>query len=307
MSKYIKLVFVLILPVFLSSCMKKSTLNDEQVSAVSGADISELERAQQQDGAVFMPLYDHMLQNNVVKIALFFSFDRDYKANNDYGTKAYRLMSNWFLNSGFLADANKKSLVVGSGIEAATISGLRVAPGLSVAGNVQWEISLYLGRAESLSEALGRAMVDNSVTILSGHFYPEDAMAAEGDSYWRDAGSRIYGPALDVFAEHASSSELKYRMVGFNGCYSEAIEDLVLQKSGTHNIDILGMRGISNYKHFGNQLAGLLSSISKGANWLDLLSAMKFDDSSGDRLGVIPVLRNDKVGGGRKGIWDVIP
>src|SRR5690606_14719026 len=100
----------------------------------------------------------------------------------------------------FLRDAAVTPLASAGSDQAVSIKGL----GPALAGSTKsmnWEIEIHLGQADKFAADFGRALAENNITMLNGHFYPGDAQAAESETsgvaqqnWRRPIQSEIYGP-----------------------------------------------------------------------------------------------------------------
>jgi hypothetical protein len=292
----------------LSSTITGCKPNDNASSDVSGATIEEIQASQAATGQTVKPDYGQLFLATdavkTVKMSVFISLAEEAGPDGvDYGTSAFTSLRDWLSatatpDSGFL----KSPIVSGVG-ENITITGKGPAIG-GLGRQMSWEIHLRVGKAEAIAREFGEAIATSHIAILNGHFYPGDARAAnvgagEGmPSFYRQMTSEIYGPAMEAFKAKAPASPLPYRIVGFNGCYSEAIEDLVLkttQDAGQPNVDIVGQRGRSNFHYFGPQMASFLKSLVGGQTWPETLASLKFEKADWPYR-VTPVLRNRTIG-----------
>jgi hypothetical protein len=288
-------------------------------------------------------------QRRVVKIAMFFAYDHvdnsdlevsggiaslspdidatkldpwSSNADKDYASSAFVQVLSWLVdgNDPFLrpqVETSKDKMVerVLKGPVSYSVKLFGKGPGMASNGvPMDYEILMHLGVAGSaeFAAAFGEAMATHNIAMLNGHFFAEDAVAAEGsaskdsdvdprfrdwsesdadfDNFWSRQKSEIYGPAMDRFVQMAPSSGLNYRIVVFNGCGSEKIENLALesaQKVNANNIELVGMRGFSNYRHFPGQISRFLSSLVRGEKWTQVIKSFEFDD-----VGTTQAMRN---------------
>jgi hypothetical protein len=235
-------------------------------------------------------------------------------ADKDYAASAFAQILTWLVdgNDPFLhplVEGAKDKMVerILQGPISHSVKLIGKGPGLASKGvPMNYEILLHLGVAGSadFAAAFGEAMATHNIAMLNGHFFAEDAEAAATasanadsadprfrdwsesdanfDNFWSRQKSEIYGPAMDRFEKLAPSSGLNYRIAVFNGCGSEKIENLVLesaQRVNASNIELVGMRGFSNYRHFPGQISRFLSSLERGEKWTQVIKSFEFDDA----------------------------
>jgi hypothetical protein len=296
----------------------KPETEGDQGSSVNGSSIAELKS--QRAGAA--PLYQELLPSQegnekVFRIGIYFSYDRDPFANpgamlqqNDLSFAAYQKMREYFAltterGGVFLRSAGGPKIVS----EQPNRSVVYRGKGVAVAGGKEswtWEVSIGVGSIAEVTRAFGTAMANHQITILNGHFYssqlestPNTGMGPAFDTDMLKR--RVYTPAMDAFnaAKAARNINLPYRIVVFNGCGSEAVENLVLERYGPGKVDIVGQRGVSNYRYFNLQLVKFINAIANGQKWVDTLQALTFiaPEQNNPMLppqlkNVVPVLRS---------------
>ncbi|MBF0442710.1 MAG: hypothetical protein HQK54_12460 [Oligoflexales bacterium] len=117
--------------------------------------------------------------------------------------------------------------------------------------------------------------------------------------------SIMYGPAMDIFTQEAKKNELQYRIVVFNGCFSEYLEKLVVataKDAGQPNIDIVGHRGKNSYGFMGTQDTRFMVGLAKKYTWPTMLRGLCPNEKCGtvynkyDQNKVIPVVSTSEIG-----------
>jgi len=131
---------------------------------------------------------------------------------------------------------------------------------------VYWKITVNLGTFAEIAPAFGRAIADNQIVILNGHFYEGAYMASQmNDLGMNDGGMNVggmnvggrnlggggigrggvgragmgvgalgmnaqgYTQAWDQFKAHYKGQLEPYRIVVINGCQSENLEEMVIK------------------------------------------------------------------------------
>jgi hypothetical protein len=280
----------------------------QESSSVSGATIAEIASAY---GDRAKPRYELLMSETEVKFAFFFTFEEERPTSSDPAIVEMNRIRSWLLDGAgineraFLQDGVEAKMPAPQGAIHDQITG--TAPGFGGSRTIRYVFTLFAGSPAGVARDFGKAMATHHVTMMSGHFYPRDLRAAESGSgqqtgvpswfYRTGQFSQIYGPAMESFKQHATNSFL-YRIVVFNGCESEKIEDLVLgaaQEVGQGNIEIIGQRGRSNYYDFGEQATSLILNLMKMKPWTEVLGGFKVSNVRGERMK--PVLRNAVIGG----------
>ena len=231
------------------------------------------------------------------------------RKGQDYGCTAFNSLQSWFSQSGFLKPLKGATVVApiahpakGVASHAVQIEGMR-AVGWGGGREAKWTVSIFLGSmdgdgATAYAQQFGAAAANNHITMLNGHFYSYDLTSeAAAEEAFNDAPvwsrvkertSKIYGPAIDSFVAAAKNNVMPYRMVVFNGCMSEQIEDMLLRKAQENatpenpldrNIDLITMNGYSNYHHFGPQIANLAKNFALGTGYKEMLDGMSITTS----------------------------
>jgi hypothetical protein len=337
-------IFILVACVFATlSCKPRRAIDTSDTSGFS-------QRQMQQDaqGRTAKPQYNLLPADagdlggeDPLKVAVFFSYDQSFHnafgdnrlpaahsivggGQKDHAVVAYNTVISWFKDKDqngktFFTDPSKttfEEIAKGTPHYQVLIEGYR--PKLGGGKTVKWQINVYLGYVEKIAKLFGNAIAENHITLLNGHFYPDDLSSAEtsmGNEFGRflsQTSSRIYQPAMDEFKAAAPHSSLPYRIVVFNGCYSEPIEDLVLQTASEaskstndttlENIDIISNRGRSNYRFFGQQVAGFFNALIGGKTWVGVLPSFEIT-GTGYKNFSIPVFRNRYIGATPSNQW----
>lgn len=257
---------------------------------------------------------------------------------SDYGDQAFLQIVEWM--SGFRPGMNKKDLLappsdsepVSSLLTLDKISDLTSAlryrkitfsgrgPNLNpiepqgATAFSRYHVMVYLGfLGKSFNDTMASAIAENDITLINGHFYTGGAVTRN-----EHVASTMYKASFEQVASRAAekANRRSYRLVAFNGCYSETLETKLLNafkdvsaKSETR-IDVLGHRGVNNYRYFAQQIAKLFSNLHDGAAWIDILKGFKVTTdqttttvsgiirnmltTSGVPNTVIPILRNNR-------------
>jgi hypothetical protein len=276
---------------------------DQEGSELSGATITQIESRY---GGSVKPKYELLTSQPEMKFALFFTYEDERYESSDPAVVEMKRVRSWLLTGGgvndkpFLPDGKETEIDSSSQTRHYRIEG--TGPGfLGKSDEVRYVFTLVSGTPEGLAREFGKAMATHNVTMINGHFYPRDLKAAESGSsglYKTGRFSQIYGPAMDAFKQNAAELPL-YRIVVFNGCQSEKIEDLMLDTAKEigqgETIEIIGQRGRSNYYDFGEQSTALVLNLMKMQPWTEVLRGFKVANVRGERMK--PVLRNTTIGG----------
>jgi hypothetical protein len=280
-------------------------------SDVAGVTSNTLE----QSGDIPIPSYDKLRnESDVVTASLFFTFAKGqwrmsrysldeaqrFQTPNqasaprkgwDYGTRSFYDVQRWFfdtsLNGGLFTCIQKEK---GWENPQAPLyrNTIRCNGPDFKGGKKRWRLTFYLSSPVNGAVSLGEAMASDQITLLNGHFYTEDARQAQLGARF----SKVYGPAVAKFGEKASSHSHKYRIIVFNGCGSEMIEDHVFGTAKAISLDdhieMVANRRYSNYGYFRTQIPMFFVRLARGYNWADLIKS--FNTSNNQSL---PVFRDN--------------
>lgn len=289
----------------------KPEADSEKGSYLNGSSIAELKTQR----ANATPLYNELApiqegNEKIFRVGIFFSYDDDptiipgsQLRPNDLSIQAYQRVREYFARTSdkggvFLASGGGPKVVQ----EVPNRSVMFRGKGVSVGSSREswtWEVTLVVGGIAEVTRAFGTSMANHQITMLNGHFYSSQVgpTANNGNGLTFDTDTlkrRVYTPALDAFnaAKAARNTNLPYRIVVFNGCGSEAVENLVLERYGPGKIDMVGQRGVSNYRFFNLQIIKFINAIVTGKNWLDTLQTLTFIAPEINNPTVPPQLRN---------------
>ncbi|MBF0443118.1 MAG: hypothetical protein HQK54_14515 [Oligoflexales bacterium] len=264
------------------------------------------------------------------------------EASNQKAEAAMAQIRGWVNNNDasktFLKDAVEKKLDAPAGVNAFEIRGNGPALGIDAKDQmtVKYIFSFYLGLPRDVTNLFGKALASSHITFLNGHFYRLDIGNAMRDNGLALTGtssqsqktdeqkkeeiikkdeivkqetkrqsSIMYGPAMDTFTSQAKNNQLPYRVVIFNGCFSEYLEKLVAataKDAGQPNIDIVGHRGKNSYGFFGTQNTRFMVGLAKKYTWPTILKGLCPEEKCGtsynkkDPNKVIPVVSTSEFG-----------
>jgi hypothetical protein len=295
----------------LMACSVGTRIGDSSLTGDS-IDVLKAQRATAQ------PLYDELTSTGegnekVLRVGIFLTYDHDPSMRgggpvdpNDLSIQAYKVLRNYFAGDttkgGVFLPASGSPKILSETPNAVVFRGKGVA--LNNGKNpITWEVSLAVGTIAEMTRIAGTAMASYHITMLNGHFYSGTLPGSQASMMTFDSlQTMVYGPAMDAFqaAKERSKMDLPYRIVVFNGCGSELIENYVLSRYGAGKVDIVGQRGVSNYRYFNQQIIKFILALVNGQKWTETLQSLTFvpprdpqvESVSPEFTKVTPVLRS---------------
>ena len=275
----------------LCSCVPSGQKNAG--SLLEGLSIDQLNR---NGMSALAPHYEMWAHETEMRVAIFYTpNDSSTALKSDLAYEEMANMQSWITgyqqSSGFLSTYKIDPVIVPEGAEAYLLTG----KGPRIGGNaepVDYRITLYVGPSDVLASSFGEALAADHLTMLNGHIYTEtDAGYDSLDVTVKKA----YGPAMETFKQKAKGGAAMYRVVLFNNCWSENLEQLVLssmQEVSANDFSMIAQRGISNYHDFSAQISSLLVNLVQQQPWTKVLAGLKAESPRSSQIN--PVVREQQ-------------